>query len=61
MAYESYEDEYMEQCPDGRCKHCPFAHVVTAWGQWQFVGCYHEPYKGRWVAEIKDCPKNEDK
>jgi hypothetical protein len=22
-----------------------------------FLGCRHEPYKGKWVAEIKECPK----
>lgn len=40
---------------DGRCKGCEYGRGVSG-GGWSFLGCFHEPYKGKWVAEIKDCP-----
>ncbi len=43
--------------PLGRCNPCEYAKVVIATGQWSFLGCYCNPYRGKWVAEIKDCPK----
>jgi hypothetical protein len=46
---------------DGRCKGCKYAKTMVANGQWQFVGCTHEPHKGKWVAEIKQCPKHLEK
>ena len=39
------------------CKECK---VVYANGQWSFLGCYHPPYRGKWVCEIKDCPKESE-
>lgn len=41
---------------DGRCKGCEYCEPLNG-GGWGFFGCYHEPYKGKWVCEIKDCPK----
>lgn len=40
-----------------RCESCEYAREINATGDWRFIGCRHEPYKGKWVAEIKDCPK----
>lgn len=40
-----------------RCEGCEYAKEINATGDWKFIGCTHEPYKGKWVAEIKDCPK----
>ena len=42
---------------EGRCKNCEYAKTINATGNWEFVGCTHAPYKGKWVVEIKDCPK----
>lgn len=55
--------ERMEQkdCKDGRCKGCEFARTINSRGNWEFIGCNHEPYKGKWVCEIKDCPKQQTK
>lgn len=39
-----------------RCEGCKYCRVTDGDG-WDFYGCYHEPYKGKWVAEIKLCPK----
>lgn len=44
----------------GRCSGCPDCRTVYADGGWQFKGCYYKPYRGKWVAEIKDCPKKEE-
>ena len=42
-----------ERC-DG-CKHCKLVHAN---GGFSFYGCHHKPYRGKWVAEIKNCPKS---
>lgn len=41
----------------GRCNPCEYAKPVVGTGQWTFLGCYCKPYRGKWVKEIKDCPK----
>lgn len=46
-----FNDEGKERC-DG-CKHCRTVHCN---GGYEFYGCYHTPYRGKWVATIKDCP-----
>ena len=43
----------------GRCDGCKHCKVIYANGGWSFLGCYHQPYHGKWVAKIKDCPKAE--
>ena len=48
---------FCDSIPSGRCKGCPYADVVRAQGNFMFLGCRHNPYKGKWVAEIKNCPK----
>ena len=51
--------EFKKNLKDGRCKNCKYANLVDATGGYQFLGCYHRPYKGKRVVEIKDCPKDE--
>ena len=42
----------------GRCTGCEYSDVVRAAPTgFMFLGCRHAPYKGKWVAEIKECPK----
>ena len=54
-------ERYYESLPKGRCKPCEHAYVVgTQNSGFMFLGCYHKPYKGKWVAEIKDCPKESE-
>ncbi len=53
--------EFFESLPKGRCHPCKYARAVFAPGQFMFLGCYHKPYRGKWVAEIKDCPKEGEK
>ena len=50
-------DEFLDGLQKGRCLRCPHSKPVVANEQWMFLGCYHEPYHGKCVAEIKDCPK----
>lgn len=41
-----------------RCEGCEFATKISAkMDNWSFIGCMHEPYKGKWIVEIEDCPK----
>lgn len=54
-------DEFYSKLPEGRCSPCKFARVVVATNQFMFLGCYHDPYKGKWVKEIKNCPKAGEK
>ena len=49
------EFKYKKSCDS--CKDC---RVVYANGQWSFLGCYYPPYRGKWVQEIKKCPKIDD-
>ena len=43
--------------PKERCEGCEFCKRVHANGNWSFFGCYHQPYRGKWVAQIENCPK----
>lgn len=49
------EDETEETKP--RCQGCEHIKRVYAQNDFSFQGCYHRPYTGKWVAEIKNCPK----
>lgn len=53
-------DDFYKNLPQGRCKDCKYAKEVVATGQYMFLGCYHSPYFGKRVAEIKDCPRRID-
>lgn len=50
--YEKKEKQF-----EGRCGKCENHHIVYASGGWSFYGCYCSPYHGKWVAQIKQCPK----
>ena len=40
------------------CLKCEYSHSVYANYGMKFLGCRHKPYHGKWVIEIKDCPKS---
>lgn len=40
-----------------RCEGCQYKRIVHTNSGFNFYGCYHKPYIGKRVAEIKDCPK----
>jgi len=40
-----------------RCANCSFRRKVYCQNNIFFMGCDHEPYKGKWVEEIEVCPK----
>jgi ribosomal protein L40E len=42
-----------------KCRLCKYAEPIQATSNFRFVGCYHHPYKGKWIAEIKECPKKQ--
>ena len=58
-------NKFRKSIPEGRCTKCEYARTVFATGNYKFLGCYlgcyHMPYTGKWVAEIKKCPKEEGK
>ena len=44
-------------CAEINKKHlCEHARIVHVNGGGSFYGCMHEPYYGKWIAEINDCP-----
>lgn len=47
-----------EEYVKGRCEGCEHRRKVYAQDNYSFYGCYHHPYSGKRVAEIKDCPKS---
>lgn len=49
-------DAFLSKLPEGRCNPCEHAKVVTGSGGFIFLGCYHSPYRGKWVREIQKCP-----
>lgn len=51
-------DEFYASLPKGRCHPCKYAKCVNATGGFMFLGCYCEPYHGKRVSEIKNCPKD---
>lgn len=48
--------EFYDSMPNGRCKPCQYGKVVVAQNEYMFLGCYHRPFTGKRVAEIKQCP-----
>jgi Fe-S-cluster-containing hydrogenase component 2 len=50
------EDKFLKVKKE-RCDGCKYCKEVHANGGFSFYGCHHKPYRGKWVAEIKDCPK----
>ena len=53
----NYIDKFYEELKKGRCHPCKFAKAVVAQNEFVFLGCYHKPFRGKAVCEIKDCPK----
>lgn len=43
----------------GRCTGCNDCKIISG-GGWSFYACHHNPHKGKWVAEIKQCPKEQE-
>ena len=40
------------------CEKCEYCKAITAQDGFTFYGCKHAPYKGKWIAEIEECPKS---
>ena len=43
-------------CPHNNNKECEYCHMISAQDGWKFRGCFHSPYKGKFISEIKECP-----
>ena len=44
----------VEQFTTKNCMKCKDCRQI----QRHMYGCYHSPYKGKWIAELENCPKN---
>lgn len=55
------KDDAEKPKKEKKCLHCRFCRGVYTNGGFQFLGCYHQPYHGKWVAEIKECPKEKER
>ena len=40
-----------------RCGECEYCKSVNAGNDWWFKGCFCDPYRGKWISEIDNCPK----
>lgn len=38
------------------CMDCIHSSFVYSGRNFRFIGCFCEPYKGKWVAELRECP-----
>ena len=39
------------------CSKCRFRKIFDCDDNFKILGCMHEPYHGKWVVEIDECPK----
>ena len=39
------------------CRNCKYSAGVYAQNNFRFLGCKFPPYKGKWIAEIAECPR----
>lgn len=42
-----------------RCIKCKYRKTIHAQYEWMFDGCCYKPYRGKWIQEINECPKDE--
>lgn len=56
MSLALSDQKQMHLPENHRCYGCEKCYGVSAWN-FDFLGCYHKPYKGKWIEEIKVCPK----
>ena len=54
--FEFEMEEKYRKVRKERCDRCEYCKEVNCNGGFTFYGCHHKPYRGKWVAEIKDCP-----
>lgn len=40
-----------------RCKICTHCRLVKAYPDFSFYGCFCAPNRGKWIIELKKCPK----
>jgi hypothetical protein len=43
-----------------RCKKCEHKRIIQKPNGLSYTGCAHAPYQGKWVLEIRDCPKRSE-
>ena len=48
--------EFNLSCPHNDNKVCERCHSIKAQDGWEFRGCFAPPNKGKFVADVKECP-----
>ena len=43
-------------CPQNNDRECDHCHGVNAQDGWRFRGCFCPPNRGKYVADVKECP-----
>lgn len=38
-----------------KCINCEYVEKLSS-GSFKFLGCFYPPYKGKWTAELEECP-----
>ena len=42
------------------CRKCEYSYRFSSQDGCWFIGCKYPPFRGRWVAQIEECPKDKD-
>lgn len=42
---------------DKWCRNCRYSEIFNCGDGFKILGCMHEPYHGKWVTEIDECPR----
>ena len=48
-------------CPHNDDKECKYCKGIAAQDGWRFRGCFCSPFKGKFIRDIKECPKKKQK
>ena len=58
--FDDFEVDYKAKVIKAhRCEGCKSCKKVDA-NDFSFLGCFHKPYRGKWIAEIKECPMSKE-
>lgn len=49
-------DEFRED----KCRKCRYCRAIFYFKGRPYYGCFHLPYKGKFLGEIEECPKGKE-
>ena len=47
----------MKAIERSKCFKCEYHRKIEAGMNFIFIGCTYPPYRGKWIAELTECPK----